>query len=150
MALPAFLTASAWKVVTRPVLYLGGALLAAGALAMTIGPTCPLTTGCPSAAMTSYRLALQSESDPACYYGSAWNDGDVVLAHDGSDGRTITLTNRYDFEDGCTWEATELLTPNGGSGYAYSYSERVVGCRVGATPAIACARSGSVSTTPAD
>ena len=148
MALPAFLTASAWKVVTRPVLYLGGALLAGGALAMAIGPTSPLTVACP-AASTSFRLALQSESDPACYYGSAWNDGDVVLAHDASDGRTITLTNRYDFEDGCTWEATEVLTPSG-SGYAYAYSERVVGCRIGATPAIACARTGTVSATPVD
>jgi hypothetical protein len=149
MALPAFLTASAWKVVTRPVLYLGGALLAGGALAMTIGPTCPLASHCPPATLSAYRLALQSESDPACYYGSAWNDGDVVLTHDGSDGRTITLTNRYDFEDGCTWEATEVLTP-AGSGYAYAYSERVVGCRMGASPAIACARSGSVSTTPVE
>jgi hypothetical protein len=148
MALPAFLTASAWKVVTRPVLVLGGALLAGGALAMAIGPMCPLSPSCPPTT-GSYRLALQSESDPACYYGSAWNDGDVVLAHDNSDGRTITLTNRYDFEDGCTWEATEVLTP-GGAGYSYVYTERVVGCRIGATPAIACARTGSVTATPVD
>jgi hypothetical protein len=147
MTLPSLLASSAWRVVTRPVMLIGGALLAGGVLLSTaLGPSLPMS---PGAGASSYRLALHSESDPACYYGSAWNDGDVVLAHDGSDGRTVTLTSRYDFEDGCTWEATEVLTPSG-AGYVYEYSEHVVGCRAGATPAVACARSGRVTLSPND
>jgi hypothetical protein len=143
MALPSWLTSSAWMLVTRPVLSLGGVLLAGGALALAVGSS-PLP---PSVPASSYRLALQTESEPGCFYGSAWNDGDVLLAHDASDGRRVTLTSRYDFEDGCTWEATEVLMPSG-AGYAYAYTERVVGCRVGATPAPACARTGTVTVVP--
>jgi hypothetical protein len=140
MALPSFPTASAWKLVTRPAALVGAALLAGGALVAAWGPSALPAAGPPG----SYRLALQVESDPVCYYGSAWNDGDVVLAHDASDGRTVTLTSRYDFEDGCTWEATEVLTPSGDE-YTYEYTERVVACRPGARPATACARRGVVT-----
>jgi hypothetical protein len=98
-------------------------------------------------APTAYRLTLETRSNPICYYGSAWNDGDVFLSHDARDGRAVTLTSRYDFQDGCTWEAVERLTPNG-SGYSYSYTERHVSCREGARPGIACARHGHVTVTP--
>ncbi len=57
----------------------------------------------------------------------------------------MTLTSRYDFQDGCTWEAVETLTPNGRSGYTYDYAERYVSCRPGASPGIACARHGTVT-----
>lgn len=146
MALPAFLTTSAWKVVARPVVRWGGALLLGGVFAASVGSSSRPTP----APASGYRLVLETESDPACYYGSAWNDGDVMLAHDASDGRTVTLTNRYDFEDGCTWEATEVLTPSSGEGYTYEYSERPVSCQDGATPAIACSRHGVVAVVPAD
>lgn len=144
MALPSLLTASAWRVVASPVVALGGALLAGGALLMMQSPVQSVAT--PTAA---YRLTLRTQSAAACYYGSAWNEGDVLLAHDAGDGHVITLTGRYDFEDGCTWEATEVLTPSG-SGYAYSYSERPVSCAAGATPAPACVRTGTVDVAPAE
>lgn len=136
------LTLSAWKLVARPVLRLGGALLLGGALAASIAPSPPAPT-----TAASYRLVLETESDPACVYGSAWNDGDVVLPHDASDGRTVTLTSRYDFADGCTWEASEVLTPSG-NGYAYEYSEHVVECAAGSTQGNACPRKGHVTVTP--
>jgi hypothetical protein len=136
---------TAWKLVTRPVVKLGGVLLAGGAL-MLAWPSSPSTAPEPSG---SYRLALQTESDAVCYYGSAWNDGDVVLSHDASDGRTVTLTSRYDFEDGCTWEVTEVLTPSGEQ-YAYEYTERVVACRPGARAATACTRTGVVTVSPVE
>jgi len=143
MALPSFLTSSAWKTVTRPVALVGGALLAGGLMLSSLAPSrCALDAPSPAA----YRLALETASDPICYYGSAWNDGDVFLSHDASDGRSVTLTSRYDFEDGCTWEATETLTPSG-AGYSYDYAERFVSCRSGARPALACARHGSVIVT---
>ena len=91
---------------------------------------------------------LDTTADPACVYGSAWNDGDVLLSHDASDGKTVHLTSRYDFRDGCTWEATETLTPSD-AGYEYEYSEHVVECKRHATPGLACPRKGHVTVVPA-
>jgi hypothetical protein len=150
MSLPPFLhsalASTAWRSFGRPMALVGGAL-AIGALwaaSMTASPPPP------SPSATSYRLVLETESDPACVYGSAWNDGDVVLSHDSSDGKTVTMTTRYDFEDGCTWEAHEVLTP-AGEGYAYEYSEHVVECAPGAVHnGIACPRHGHITVVPAN
>jgi hypothetical protein len=148
MGLPAFLTTSAYKLVTRPVLRLGGALLLGGALAASVAPSPSPVRAVAGAG--SYRLVLETESNPACYYGSAWNDGDVILSHDASDGRKVTLTNRYVFpDDGCTWEATEVLTPSG-DGYSYSYTERPVACPDDAAASIACPRQGVVAVVPVE
>jgi len=144
MALPSFLAPSAWRVVASPVVALGGALLAGGALLLA---QAPLESA--MAPSSGYRLSLHTQSARACYYGSAWNEGDVLLSHDASDGRTVTLSGRYDFEDGCTWEVTEVLTPNG-SGYSYAYREQPISCAIGSRPAVACTRSGSVDVTPAE
>jgi hypothetical protein len=143
MALPPFLNSAlaslAWRSFGRPVALVGGALLIGGLLAASTRSSPP-----PPPTSTSFRLVLDTESDPACVYGSAWNDGEVVLAHDASDGKTVTLTSRYDFADGCTWEAHEVLTPSG-DGYAYEYNEHIVECTRGATPGIACPRRGHVT-----
>ncbi len=139
------LTLSAWRLAARPVALMGGALLVGGLLAVSIGGA-PASLE-PAATGQSYRLVLDTESDPACVYGSAWNDGDVVLPHDASDGKTVTLTSRYDFEDGCTWEATETLTPSE-TGYDYEYAEHIVECKKDATPGLACPRKGHVTVVP--
>jgi hypothetical protein len=149
MALPPVLrnalTMSAWRLVARPVVLVGGALLIGGLLAASVATRDEGVA--PLASVGSYRLVLETQSDPQCVYGSAWNGGDVVLSHDASDGRTVTLTSRYDFADGCTWEAIEVLTP-AGDGYAYSYDEHVVECSPGATAGIACPRRGHVTVVP--
>ncbi len=142
MALHSFLTASAWRVVARPVTLLGGALLTFGALLAGPASRPAPATRTPSA----YRLSLETRSDPVCTYGSAWNEGDVFLSHDASDGRVVSLTSRYEYKDGCTWEAVETLTPRG-HGYIYDYRERHVACRAGARPGVACVRRGSVTVT---
>ncbi|MDB4966000.1 MAG: hypothetical protein JWN44_1689 [Myxococcales bacterium] len=149
MALPpvlrSALTLSAWRLVARPVVLTGGALLLGGLFAASIGTREPCRATASAAA--SYRLVLETQTDPQCVYGSAWNGGDVVLSHDASDGRTVTLTSRYDFADGCTWEALEVLTPSG-DGYAYSYEERAVECPPAATVGNACPRTGHVTVVP--
>jgi hypothetical protein len=143
MALRAVVAASAWRTVTRPVAWMGGALVA-GAFLVGGWRAATVVDG---AAVAAYRLRLDTTSNPVCYYDSAWNDGDVYLSHDAGDGRTVTLTSRYDFRDGCTWEATETLTPRGRD-YAYAYSERLISCRPGKRHGRACARHGTVSVTP--
>src|SRR5438309_7559682 len=104
MFLRSGLTLSAWRLVTRPVTLVGGALLVGGLLAASVGGS-PASI-VPAATPQSYRLVLDAEVTPPCVYGSAWNDGDVIMPHDASDGKTVRFTTRYDFL-GCTWESTE-------------------------------------------
>lgn len=139
------LALSAWRLVARRVLLVGGALVVGGVLAAAVGGS-PASLA--PALGPSYRLVLDAESDPACVYGSAWNDGDVVMPHDASDGKVVRFTSRYDFQDGCTWEATEKLTPSE-SGYDYEYVEHIVECKRDATPGLACPRHGHVTVVPA-
>ena len=145
MFLRSGLTLSAWRLVARPVALVGGALLVGGLFAATVGGT-PVSLA-PAATPQSYRLVLDADVDPPCVYGSAWNDGDVVMPHDASDGKTIRFTSRYDFADGCTWEATETLTPSE-SGYDYAYVEHAVECKKGHSPGLACPRTGHVTVVP--
>jgi hypothetical protein len=145
MFLRSGLTLSAWRLVARPVTLVGGALLAGGVLAASVGGS--LVSLEPAATPQSYRLVLDAEVHPPCVYGSAWADGDVVMPHDNSDGKTIRFTSRYDFQDGCTWEATETLTPSE-SGYDYDYKEHIVECKKHVTPGLACPRTGHVMVVP--
>lgn len=146
MLLRSGLTLSAWRLVARPVTLMGGALVLGGVLAAVGGSPVSLA---PAGDGQSYRLVLETESDvaKACVYGSAWNDGDVFLSHDQSDGKVVTFTTRYDFRDGCTWEATETLTPTE-TGYDYDYSEHAVECKKDMRPGIACPRKGHVTVVP--
>jgi hypothetical protein len=144
MFLRSRLTLSAWRLVTRPVALMGGALLAVGVLAVAAGAPASLA---PAVTGQSYRLVLDADVDPPCVYGSAWNDGDVVMPHDASDGKVVTFTSRYDFRDGCTWEATERLTPSA-TGYDYEYTEHAVECKRHKSPGLACPRRGHVTVVP--
>jgi hypothetical protein len=145
MLLRSPLALSAWRLVARRVLLVGGALVGGAVLAVSIGGS-PASLA-PALGGQSYRLVLDTESDPACVYGSAWNDGDVVLPHDASDGKVVRFTSRYDFKDGCTWEATETLTPSE-SGYDYEYAEHAVECQRAKRPGLACPRHGHVTIVP--
>jgi hypothetical protein len=100
----------------------------------------------------AYRLRLDTVSESVCYYGSAWNQGPIELPADGvvdaNGQRTITLTNEYDYRDGCTWAVREVLRPISATEYSYQYSERPVSCHWCARPGRACPRSGVVTLEP--
>ena len=134
------LTSLALRAVLRPTVLLGGLALVAipalGMLTLSARPVAP-TQG-------AVALDLDAPSDPVCYYESAFNSGTVVLERSAVEGRPLHLTQRYQWLDGCTWEAEETLMPHG-SLYSYSYEEHVVSCEVGATPARACERHGVVT-----
>jgi hypothetical protein len=134
--------------VLRPAAAVGGALLLLAApLAGWVLTPCHCELSAPHAAFT---YQLETEDDPDCYYGSAFNGGPVVMATDGSDREPIVLSQSYEWQDGCTWEAREVLTPRGARLYSYEYSEQVVACEPGATPARACTRVGLVNVTPTE
>jgi hypothetical protein len=135
------LTSVALRALLRPTFVLGGLALVAvpllGMISMSRGPE-------PSVKSAVVALDLDATNDPACYYESAFNSGTVVLERAAVEGRPLHLTQRYQWLDGCTWEAEETLVPHG-SLFAYSYEEHVVSCDVGSTPARACERHGVVS-----
>ncbi len=124
----------------RPTILLGG--LALLSVPLVAAHRCHGDIPPPAAGIVA--LELDASSDPACYYESAFNGGDVVLERAAVEGRPLHLTQRYQWLDGCTWEAEETLVPHGAL-FSYSYEEHVVSCEVGAAPARACERHGVVS-----
>lgn len=127
------ITALGPKSVVTGVL-VGGAALALGALFVPR-----------AAAPGMYRLTLHAPEEAGAFYLSAWNDGDVFVAHDGSDKQKITFTRRGDEHDGCSWMGTETLTPIGARAYAYSYQETILSCRPDANPFRKTPRTGIVT-----
>jgi hypothetical protein len=113
----------------------GGAALALGALFVPHAASGP----------GMYRLVLHAPEEPGAFYLSAWVDGDVFLAHDGSDRETVTFSRRGDEHDGCSWLGTEKLTPIGPRLYAYRYAETILSCRPDATPFRKTPRTGIVT-----
>src|SRR5689334_9794385 len=91
-----------------PMALVGSALIGLGALFL------------PRAEPGIYRFTLHAPDMPQTIYISAWNDGDVYVDHDGSDGKTLTFTRRADEHDGCRWQGTEKLVPIGPHAYMYS------------------------------
>lgn len=80
-----------------------------------------------------YVLVLHAEERPGAIYFSAFEDGPVYASHDASDGETVVYRRDFTWADGCAWQATEELTPDGG-GYRYHYDEHLVGCPAGVEP----------------
>ena len=136
------LTSLALRSLFRPTFMLGG--LALLAVPMVGAMSMHRFHGDPPALTGEVALDLDADSDPACYYESAFNGGAVVLERAAVEGRPLHLTQRYQWLDGCTWESEETLVPHGAL-FSYSYEEHVVSCEVGATPARACERHGVVS-----
>jgi len=81
--------------------------------------------------LKKYRLVLHAPAQGGIYF-SAWNDGDVIAATDGSDGKPVVYRRRYKWGDGCSWVATETLTPTRPKTFRYSYRETPFSCPPGA------------------
>jgi hypothetical protein len=91
-----------------------------------------------------FRLELHLEAEEGGVYFTAWVDGDVIAAKDGSDGKPVTYRRKFYWSDGCRWEATERLVPTAANRYTYRYREAAVECPDGATPSASVTRSGHV------
>ena len=102
-------------------------------------------------ANTRYVATLEATSSPCAIYFSAWDEGAVVLAHDGSDGKPVTFRRSFVWVDGCTWESEERLEPIAANRYFYRYNEHFVSCPKGRTPsAITTPRVGVVTLSTVD
>jgi hypothetical protein len=93
---------------------------------------------------TVQRLVLHAPVAPNALYLTAWSDGDVYVTLHGDAPRAMTFQTRAYINDGCEWLATERLVPDGASRYAYAYSEQILSCEPGATPARKTPRTGYV------
>jgi hypothetical protein len=97
-----------------------------------------------------YRLSLHAPIQPNAFYLSAWNEGEVLVDHDGHDRKEIVFTRRGDEHDGCTWLGIERLNPLAYNVYHYTYEERILSCRPGARPFRKTPRAGIVTVEKAD
>lgn len=93
---------------------------------------------------TVQRLVLHAPKQAHALYLTAWSDGDVYVTLRNGKPRPITFQTRAYINDGCEWLATERLVPTGDNRYAYSYSEDILACEPGATPATKTPRTGYV------
>jgi hypothetical protein len=136
-----FITAPAPRLLL-PLALLGGGVLSAWSLRPERLPEPATRPG----ARLELREVTQS---PGCAWGSAWNEGDVVLRGEEL-GDKVTLRRTFRFVDRCTWQATEVLERGGPGGtYAYQYEEHVLSCDPDSEgPANACTRTGLVTTSP--
>ncbi len=98
----------------------------------------------------THRLALHAPNPtpPPGYvttYLSAFLDGDIdVTFHDGN-LHPLTFRVRATLGDGCRWLGTERLVPIDDETFAYDYSETILDCDAGATPALKTPRAGIVT-----
>ncbi len=97
-----------------------------------------------------FRLTLEPD-DSGGFFFTAWGNGDVISASDGSDGKLV-YRRRFDWSDGCKWVATETLTPIGPKRLKYTYRETPTSCPSGARAATdqTTPRDGVVSVQPLD
>lgn len=97
-----------------------------------------------------FRLELKAQ-DVGGFFFTAWSDGDVISASDGSDGKLV-YRRRFKWSDGCAWVATETLTPIATRKLRYAYRETPTSCPSGARPATdeTTPRDGTVIVHPLD
>ena len=90
------------------------------------------------------RLSLFAPEQPESLYISAWRHGDIVMSFDDEQLVPITFTTRASLTDGCRWLGIERLVPLDDRTYSYQYSEVILDCQPGATPALKTPRVGFV------
>lgn len=91
------------------------------------------------------RLRLHAEEKPNAIYLSAWRDGDVEVTFPDGELRPVTFRVRASISDGCRWQGTERIVPIDSTTFHYDYSEIILSCRPGATPAAKTPRQGYVT-----
>jgi hypothetical protein len=98
-----------------------------------------------------FRLSLTVPRQAGIYF-SAWADRDAVIAHDGSNGKQVRFIRWFVWYDGCTWEASETLTPTARDKYDYAYRERPLSCPKGTShdPGAPTPRDGKVTVHPVE
>ncbi len=98
-----------------------------------------------------FRLVLHAPEQGGIYF-TAWGNGDVIAAKDGTDGKPVIYLRRYHWGDGCDWVATETLTPINAKTYKYTYRETPTSCPAGAKAATGSTtpRDGEVTVHPLD
>ena len=128
---------------SRKAMVLGAGVLVLGLGAFMATSRCT----CKAAPMQIDRWVLQADRDPNCYYGSSWNDGDLMMPR-ATHNESVRFIHQFPFEDGCTWQSIETLTPDGNGGYIYQYDEEPLSCSEGSEPAPACPLMGTVRVAP--
>lgn len=131
------------QALTAPVLrsvVLGGALLGLGLAGASLG--LGTDTSCAS---VSHRLTLHAAEAPDAVYLSRFRNGDIRISFARGELRTLRFETRATVFDGCRWLGIERLVPRDDRSFYYSYNERILSCRPGATPTTKTPRRGIVT-----
>jgi hypothetical protein len=120
-------------------------LMGAGVLLFGLGAFAT-TSRCHEDGTQVDRWVLDADRDPRCYYGSSWNDGDLMMRRHALSA--TSFVHQFPFEDGCTWQSVETLVPDGPNHFRYQYDEQPISCSEGAVASQACPLSGSVVVIP--
>jgi hypothetical protein len=123
---------------TTPVfksIALAGLALGVAAAAASYGSTEPVT----------HQLRLHAVDEPNAIYLSVFRNGDIRVRFDAGEIQPLTFKVRASISDGCRWLGIETLTPRDERSFDYEYSERILSCEPGATPARKTPRKGTVT-----
>lgn len=123
--------------VTSPVL---GSLVV-GCLALGLGIAHQATADQP----VTRTLRLHAVAEANAIYLSAWRNGDVQVTFPDDELRAVTFRVRATISDGCRWQGTERIVPIDERTFHYDYSEQILSCEPGATPARKTPRQGIVT-----
>lgn len=91
------------------------------------------------------RLVLHAADQPNAIYLTAFRDKQLTMTFDDGTLRPLRFEVRAKIFDGCRWLGVETLAPIDHGTFAYDYSEFVLACEDGATPAIKTPRKGIVT-----
>lgn len=91
-----------------------------------------------------HRLRLHAEALPRAIYLTVFDHGDLRLSLP-EPREQLVFETRALISDGCEWLGIEKLVPIDATRFAYDYSEDILSCEPGATPAIKTPRQGIVT-----
>ena len=89
-------------------------------------------------------MRLHAEAQANAIYLTVFERGDLHLSLPEHPEKLVFETRAL-ISDGCEWLGIETLVPIDATRFAYDYSEEILSCEPGATPAIKTPRQGLVT-----
>lgn len=117
--------------------------IALAALALGVGAAASSLYS--SSEPVTHRMRLHAVDEPNAIYLSVFRNGDIRVRFDGGELHPLTFKVRATISDGCRWLGIETLVPRDERSFDYDYSERILACEPGATPARKTPRKGVVT-----
>ena len=99
----------------------------------------------PQGEAVTHRLRLHAVDEPNAVYLTVFRNGDISMKFDSGRLESFAYHTRARVSDGCRWLGTETFTPIDAKTFVYDYSETILSCAPGSTPARMTPRRGLVT-----